>query len=102
MRTTWEDPPGGGLALPRPADATRALLIANGAIWFAVFLLVRFWESAGEPVVRVLRLDPDLWVAWWPLVPIWQLLTYGFLHAPLDVGHILFNLLTLYFFGTAL
>jgi membrane associated rhomboid family serine protease len=102
MRTTWEDPPGGGLALPRPADATRALLIANGAIWLAVFLLVRFWKDVGEPVVLVLRLDPDLWVEWWPFVPLWQLATYGFLHAPRDVGHILFNLLTLYFFGSAL
>jgi len=50
----------------------------------------------------VLRLDPQMWVDWRPFVPLWQIVTYGFLHAPFDIGHILFNLLTLYFFGTAL
>jgi membrane associated rhomboid family serine protease len=102
VRQEWGGPPAGGLTLPRPADVTRKLLIVNGAVWFAVFLLMRFAPSLGAPLKSWLQLDPELWRAWSPLVPLWQLVTYGFLHAPFDVTHVLFNLLTLYFFGTAL
>lgn len=102
VRREWDEPPAGGLALPRPADVTRKLLIVNGAIWFGLFLLMRFAPSMGAPLKSWLQLDADLWRAWLPFVPLWQLVTYGFLHAPFEVGHVLFNLLTLYFFGTAL
>lgn len=30
---------------------------------------------------------------------VWQLLTAGFMHSPIDLFHIIFNMLTLYFFG---
>lgn len=101
-RTEWGESPSGGPVLPRVQDVTRVLLWTNGIAWLVTFLLVRFAPQVGEPVLRVLRLDPDLWQAWFPFVPLWQLVTYGFLHAPLEVTHLLFNLLTLYFFGTAL
>ena len=102
FRSEWEQAPSGGLGLPRPADVTRKLLIANGAIWFVVFLALRFAPALGAPLKRGLQLDPELWQAWFPFVPLWQLVTYGFLHAPFEITHLLFNLLTLYFFGTAL
>lgn len=102
FRSEWGEAPQGGLALPRVTGVTRKLLIANGAVWLVVFLLLRFAPSLGGPIKRGLQLDPELWQAWFPFVPLWQLATYGFLHAPFDVTHVLFNLLTLYFFGTAL
>ncbi len=65
---------------------TQTLLIAN----VAVFLL----QSAGGGLL-------EAWFALWP--PgygfwIWQLVTYGFLHA--GIGHIFFNMLGLYMFGS--
>jgi len=65
---------------------TQALLIAN----VAVFLL----QSVG-------RGQLELFFALWPpghgFAP-WQLVTYGFLHG--GIGHIFFNMLALYMFGS--
>jgi membrane associated rhomboid family serine protease len=65
---------------------TQALLIAN----VAVFLL----QSAGGAPL-------EEWFALWPLdhgFAIWQLVTYAFLHG--GIGHIFFNMLALYMFGS--
>jgi len=71
------------------------LLIAN----VAMFLL---WYLGGEPVQRnllLLALTPTLVVHSFPFF-IWQLFTYMFLHG--SIGHLLFNMLALWMFGTPL
>ena len=67
--------------------ATRGLLIANGA----VFLLGIFLRG---PVYDWLTLIP---YKVFPGAQAWRLVTYMFVHA--DFSHILFNMLTLYWFG---
>ncbi len=112
MPSTWEDPPeyrpdGPGvgmpqLALPRLTRATRQLMIVNAAIFavsFAIFLASKgTWFS----IEKTLGIRPAAWTDSFPLVPIWQPLTYGFLHSVTDIFHLLMNMLTLYFFGTML
>lgn len=104
MRREWGDPPGEGgrtgLAFPRPTDATRALLWANAIAFGVLFLVLRFLPDVGEDLYGLFALVPSLWWDWAPFVPLWQLLSYGFLHSPSDPFHILYNLLALYFFGT--
>lgn len=77
----------------------KALLIANVLIALPFLFLID-----AMPVLRdafdLLALDVPAWRAWAPLVPVWQLVTYGFLHDPDSPMHLLFNLLGLYFFGT--
>ena len=82
----------------RPGDGSTftnvifTLLIVNGLI-FALQL------SQGG---RGLLFNFALWPATHPESPfaVWQLLTYGFLHA--DVGHIAFNMFGLWMFGSDL
>jgi len=104
MRTEWGDPPayagGGGPAFPRMTVVTRKLLWINAVAFGALFLLVRFVPALGVPTFNVLSLSPRLWWEAFPLVPFWQLASYGFMHSPSDVFHVLFNMLALYFFGT--
>jgi membrane associated rhomboid family serine protease len=60
----------------------------------AVFLLE---QVASDLMLRLFAL--------WPLGQLfepWQLLTYGFLHDPRNLAHILFNMLALFMFGSAL
>ncbi|MET0226332.1 MAG: rhomboid family intramembrane serine protease [Dokdonella sp.] len=80
---------------------TRALLLANVAMY-----LLQLW--LGEPFELPLELWP-----WGPhqqaLLPngesvtvgfeFWQVLTYGFLHDPNSITHIVFNMLALWMFG---
>jgi len=71
------------------------LLISN----VAMFLL---WYLGGEPVqshLLLLALTPTLVVYRFPFF-IWQLFTYMFLHG--GIGHLLFNMLALWMFGTPL
>jgi membrane associated rhomboid family serine protease len=71
------------------------LLIVN----VAMFLL---WYLGGEPVqshLLLLALTPRLVVNSFPFF-IWQLFTYMFLHG--GIGHLLFNMLALWMFGTPL
>ncbi|MBN8224482.1 MAG: rhomboid family intramembrane serine protease [Xanthomonadales bacterium] len=72
---------------PRLLPVTRALLMANVAVY-------RLQLVSGNALMD--------WLALWPLgygfMP-WQLLTYGFLHDTGGIGHLAFNMLTLYSFG---
>lgn len=75
---------------PRLLPVTKALLIANGVIYLLQLLM-------GDVLER--------WLALWPVgygfMP-WQVLTYGFLHDPSGLTHLLFNMLALYMFGSPL
>lgn len=68
------------------------LIIVNVAVFLANFLL-----SAGNgALARSLALQTE--TLWNPL-HWWQFVTYGFTHDPQHIGHILFNMATLYFLG---
>lgn len=86
---------GGGpeIRLPLVLPASKALLWVNGGL----FLL----SSALPWLIEIFALWPSQWAARFPFVPIWQVLTYGFLHSR-DVFHLLYNLLGIYFFGSML
>lgn len=108
MRPSWQEPPepttSPQLALPRMTPVVRRLLTINVAVFllnFVAYLLADklYDASVYEAVVRRLELDPAAWSDHFPLVPIWQLATYGFLHSTGDLGHILGNMLMLYFMG---
>jgi membrane associated rhomboid family serine protease len=89
--------------------AVNAVIMANVAIWLANFIL------AGNLLREILPLEVSLndvfcLTSDLPLHPwkAWQLLTYGFLHdgpsvefpgLPYSPLHLLFNMLTLWFFG---
>jgi membrane associated rhomboid family serine protease len=86
------------LAMPSMTPAVKLLLILNVAAFVATDL---FLNPGGMVwVERYLALNPSVWSEWFPFVPAWQLLTYGFLHG--SVAHILGNALFLYFLGTML
>ena len=74
---------------PRVPPATRAIILANAA----VFLLQ---QLAWDPMLGLFAL--------WPpashLFHIWQLITYAFLHGSL--GHIFLNMFALFMFGRGL
>ncbi|HEU4563046.1 MAG TPA: rhomboid family intramembrane serine protease [Gemmatimonadaceae bacterium] len=65
------------------------LLIANVAIWVL--------EQAVPGLWRMLALVPA-----WLLVRPWTLITYMFVHDPVSITHLLFNMIALYFFGPQL
>jgi membrane associated rhomboid family serine protease len=95
-----ESDSGGGpsFGLPPIRSVTRALLWTLGVIGVLGFLL---GDMPGvRSVYTLLALDPVLWREWSPFFPVWQLVTYGFLHETSDPLHLLFNLLALYGFGS--
>src|SRR5689334_22809434 len=102
-RSYQDDGLGGGpqmqLAYPALTPAVKWLLIVNVALFLVCFLLP---AETYERVLHWLAFDPRAWREQAPLVPLWQLLSYGFLHSIGGVGHIFFNMLTLYFFGLML
>ena len=81
----------------------RRLIIANAVVFGAIFLL---YLATNREVVHSVQewfgITPGLWVEWLPLVPVWQLFTWGFLHSLEDPFHLLGNMLFLYFLGTML
>ncbi len=107
MRSRWEPSDGGvSFALPTLTRVVKWLLVAN-VTSFLFFELLGGWSwSSGSidialgQVLRWLELAPERWKEDFPLVPLWQLVSYGFLHG--DVWHLLNNMLFLYFLGTML
>jgi len=71
--------------------ATRTLILIN----VGVFLLERL-----SPNIMIGLFA--LWPLHSPLFRPWQLITYGFLHDPVNLGHIFFNMFALYMFGRSL
>ena len=74
----------------------RWLLIVNTSLWLVYFLAIR---AGFEEIFQHFGLVPAQVVHTFAL---WQLFTYMFLHDPLGFGHILFNMLTLWMFGSML
>src|SRR5262249_53224011 len=72
------------------------LLISNIAMFLIYFFAVRSgWQFVFIPLELVpAKVLESFWI--------WQLVTYLFLHDPNGVTHILFNMLTLYMFGSDL
>jgi membrane associated rhomboid family serine protease len=93
------------MALPPFEGAVRVLALVLGGVFLLQFALYIAADPADpaswhERVTRFARLDPEAWRAGAPEV--WQLLTYGLLHAVQDPLHLLGNLLSLWFFGSML
>ena len=90
-----------GISLRTPRTMVGVLILVNVLVFLANLLLtggarglplspqndaIAYWLSVhGDTLAR-----PYLW---------WQFLTYGFVHAPHDFSHILFNMLALWIFG---
>ncbi len=89
-------------ALPPLTPVTKRLMILNAGIFLASWVLYIALPGVKESLYGVLALDPGQWRAWLPFVPLWQPLSYGFLHSTEMITHVLWNLLQLYFFGTML
>jgi membrane associated rhomboid family serine protease len=81
-----------GFYLGGPRSMTTNLIIANVIVYFAQLL------SGGENgwVTQYFMLHSDWYTRPWEA---YQLLTYGFLHSPRDIWHILLNMFALWLFG---
>lgn len=88
----YRDSYGGGFGGSSMTPWVKRLLIANTAVFLAVFVLENI---ARIPVLQYLAFRPLSFLA----TP-WTILTYSFVHA--EIWHLLGNLLVLYFFGAPL
>ncbi len=92
MGRRWPEFGGGGYG---PADrltpVVRSLILANGIIFLVTLIATRL--GGGGAIYSLFGLVP---AAFWQGM-LWQPFTYLFLH--LDLWHIIFNMLCLWFFG---
>lgn len=86
--------PGG-----RVPPGVKWLLIINSGVFVVYFLSVQLQLAPLVMLFRVLSLIPA-WVVKGAIL--WQPVTYLFLHSPHGFGHILFNMLMLWMFGSDL
>ena len=81
--------PSASMFMPSLTPCVKYLLIINGVIFLLQILtrgqISEWFAARGQPQLVGLQ--------------VWRLITFQFLHA--DFGHILFNMLGIYFFGTA-
>ena len=87
-----------GLRLQAPRSAVGAIILLN----VAVFVLEIFsGEASGRSTVvdfLSTHVGPQADTLWRPWMW-WQFLTYGFVHDPSNMQHIVFNMLALFFLG---
>lgn len=98
-------PPGGvRFAAPRMTPMVKQIMLVTAGAFLAHWFLSLFSPQAASAVGRFFGLNPEAGFTSWltPLPMLWQLLTYGLLHALGDLGHIFWNMLTLYFLGVML
>lgn len=86
------------LHFPTPSPVVKNLLIVNGVLWILGCVILDRW-ILGQPLISYyFGFTPSLFVENFYL---WQIFTYMFLHA-VSPFHILFNMVSLYFFGSEL
>lgn len=83
------------LNLPRITPVVKWLLIIN----LAVFILAYFSNTIDTFLLNWFSVKPE---SPRKALQLWRVITYQFLHSTDELGHILFNMLGLYFFGTML
>lgn len=76
-----------------PWSMVSKLVAINVVVYLAQIL---FFQSNPEQIIDGFGLSPDLFHHPWRF---YQLLTYGFLHSPRDIWHIIGNMLVLWFLG---
>jgi len=84
---------GGGDAPERPSVLVWLMIAVGGSFVLQLILMSRL-VGAGRLVEPLLLSVPNL-QSW----KLWTLFTYGFLHDPNNLLHVVFNLLGLYFLG---
>jgi membrane associated rhomboid family serine protease len=82
---------GGPLGLSNLSMTTKLI-----AVTVLVYLADIFFGGVTHSVIRFLSLEAGWWVQPWK---VYELLTYGFAHDPLDPQHILFNMIGFFFFS---
>lgn len=90
------------MRLPPLTTAVKRLMLLNAAAFLICFVVFFLQEGSYVWILHTFGLDPASWRENAPLVPLWQLFTYGFLHSVSDPMHIVVNMLMLYFFGVML
>ena len=83
----------------KPERVTKVFLIINGIVFLIELVTYRFWEHGFKFIFDHLALTPYRVVY---KVEIWQIITYFWLHSPVDLGHIIWNMLTLWLFASFL
>ncbi len=83
------------MSFPSLTPVVKWLLISNIGIYLVCILVQRL----GHFIYFWFQLDTTTWIR---TLQIWRLVSYQFLHSPHMVGHILFNMLGLYFLGPTL
>ncbi len=89
-------------AMPAMTPAVKLIVLINAVAFLVTFAIFLAKTEAWLALRDVLGLSPAHWIQWAPILPFWQLLSYGFLHDPSRLMHILMNMLFLYFLGTML
>ncbi|MDR2591771.1 MAG: rhomboid family intramembrane serine protease [Chitinispirillales bacterium] len=85
----------GTIQTPRLPPCVKGLIIAN----VAVFILQLLPGGIGDIVTGVGAMNP---IYAFKYLQVWRLVTYMFLHSPDMIFHILFNMLSLWWFGVEL
>lgn len=105
-RDYGRDEPTAWDRIENPRSITITLIVVTAAIFLIEILFTKNVAAAlpggqqglikTHPIVDWLAVGPDtLYKPWlW-----WQFLTYGFLHDPRNIFHLLFNMIGLFFFG---
>ncbi len=84
--------------IPTLTPAVRFFLILHIAVWFVVQVVLEGFVLKSDVISASLALTPIRIINDFS---VWQFVTYMFLHS-LQVSHILFNMLILWFFGSEL
>ena len=88
-------PPQMQFRLPQLTPVVKWLLLLN----VGIFLLCIIVKPLGGFIYEWFSVDST---SFWRYPQIWRLMGYQFLHDPTDAGHLIFNMLGLYFLGPTL